>query len=80
MENSHNKTYVRNTRTETRGQKRKNDRLMFDAILWIMNIDLAWSDLHPEFMPWETVNKGFLEWMRLKIQDYILLILSITVV
>ncbi|WP_423775287.1 transposase [Bilophila wadsworthia] len=48
--------------TETRGRKRKDDRLIFNAILWIMKTGAPWRDLHPEFGPWNTVHKRFLEW------------------
>lgn len=58
--------------TETRGRKRKDDRLMFNAILWIMKTGAPWRDLHPEFGPWNTVHKRFLEWARLEVWDDIL--------
>ena len=63
--------------TETRGRKRKDDRLIFNAILWIMKTGVPWRDLHPEFGPWNTVYKRFLEWARLEVWDDILRILSI---
>ncbi|ATD81448.1 MULTISPECIES: transposase [Desulfovibrio] len=46
------------TGTETRGRKRKDDRLIFNAILWIMKTGAPWRDLHPEFGPWNTVSAG----------------------
>lgn len=63
--------------TETRGRKRKDDRLIFNAILWIMKTGAPWRDLHPEFGPWNTVHKRFLEWARLEVWNDILRILSI---
>lgn len=63
--------------TETRGRKRKDDRLMFNAILWLMKTGAPWRDLHPEFGPWNTVHKRFLEWAKLEVWDDILRMLSI---
>lgn len=63
--------------TETRGRKRKDDRLIFNAILWIMKTGALWRDLHPEFGPWNTVHKRFLEWARLEVWNDILRMLSI---
>ena len=63
--------------TETRGRKRKDDRLTFNAILWIMKTGAPWRDLHPEFGPWNTVHKRFLEWARLEVWNDILRMLSI---
>ena len=65
------------TSKETRGRKRKDDRLMFNAILWIMKTGAPWRDLPPEFGPWKTVHKRFLEWARLEIWDGILCMLSL---
>jgi len=65
------------TGTETRGRKRKDGRLMFNAILWIMETGAPWRDLHPEFGPWNTVHKRFMEWEKLEIWNDILRILSI---
>ena len=63
--------------TETRGRKRKDDRLIFNAILWSMKTGAPWRDLHPEFGPWNTVHKRFLEWARLEVWNDILRMLSI---
>jgi transposase len=62
---------------ETRGRKRKDDRLVFNGILWILKTGAPWRDLHPEFGPWKTVHKRFLQWARLKIWDDILKMLSV---
>jgi transposase len=63
--------------TETRGRKRKDDRQMFNGILWIIKTGAPWRDLHPEFGPWNTVHKRFLQWAKLGIWDDILKMLSI---
>lgn len=58
--------------SETRGRKRKDDRLMFNGILWILKTGAPWRDLHPEFGPWKTVHKRFLQWAKLEVWDSIL--------
>lgn len=63
--------------TETRGRKRKDSRLMFNAILWSMKTGAPWRDLHPEFGPWKTVHKCFLKWVQLEVRDDILSMLSV---
>lgn len=35
--------------TKIRGRKRKDNRLMFNTILWSMKTGAPWRDLHPEF-------------------------------
>ena len=65
------------TNNETRGRKRKDDQLMFNAILWIMKTGAPWRDLPPEFGPWKMVHKRFLEWVKLEVWDDILCMLSI---
>jgi transposase len=62
---------------ETRGRKRKDDRLMFNGILWILKTGAPWRDLHPEFGPWKTVHKRFLLWAKLAVWDDILKMLSV---
>ena len=62
---------------ETRGRKRKDDRLMFNGILWILKTGAPWRDLHPEFGPWKTVHKRFLQWAKLEIWDDIFTMLSV---
>ena len=61
---------------ETRGRKRKDDRLMFNGILWILKTGAPWRDLPPEFGPWKTVHKRFLQWAKLEIWDKLLKTLS----
>ena len=64
-------------RSETRGRKRKDDRLMFNGILWILKTGAPWRDLPSEFGPWKTVHKRFLQWAKLAIWDSILKELSL---
>lgn len=42
-----------------------------------MKTGAPWRDLHPEFGPWNTVHKRFLEWAKLEVWDEILRMLSI---
>ncbi len=63
--------------TETRGRKRKDDRLMFNGILWILKTGAPWRDLPSEFGHWKTVHKRFLQWAKLEVWDNILKTLSI---
>ena len=48
--------------TETRGRKRKDDRLMFNSILWC-----SVAGFTSEFGPWKTVHKRFLQWTKFEI-------------
>lgn len=41
-----------------------------------MKTGAPWRDLHPEFGPWNTVHKRFLEWAKLEVWDDILRMLS----
>jgi transposase len=47
---------------ETRGRKPKDNRLMFNGILWILKTGAPWRDLPKEFGPWQTVYKRFSKW------------------
>lgn len=62
---------------ETRGRKPKDNRLMFNGILWILKTGAPWRDLHPEFGPWQTVYKRFLNWAKLDVWGDILAKLSL---
>jgi len=53
---------LRTQKTETRGRKPKDNRLMFNGILWIMKTGAPWRDLPKEFGPWQTVYKRFAKW------------------
>lgn len=63
--------------SEARGRNRKDDRLMFNGILWILKTSTPWWDLPSEFGSLKTVHKCFLQWTKLEIWDDILKILSI---
>ena len=63
-------------RKDPRGRKSKDDRQMFDAVLWIMKTGSPWRDLPPEFGAGQTVYKRFWQWAKLGIWDEVLAELS----
>ena len=63
--------------TETRGRKRRDDRLMFNAILRLMKTGAPWRGLHPGFGPWKTAHKQFLQWAKPESRDDVPRMLSI---
>lgn len=54
-------------RKDRRGRKAKDDRQMFNGVLWIMKSGAPWRDLPLEFGPWQTVYKRFSQWAKLGI-------------
>jgi len=54
-------------RSDPRGRKSNDDRLMFNGILWIMKTGAPWRDLPKEFGPWQTVYKRFSKWTKLAV-------------
>lgn len=56
-------------RSDPRGRKSNDDRLMFNGILWIMKTGAPWRDLPIEFGPWQTVYKRFSKWTKLSVWD-----------
>ena len=52
-------------RNDPRGRKPKDNRLMFNGILWIIKTGAPWRDLPKEFGSWQTVYKRFAKWTRL---------------
>jgi len=63
--------------TEARCRKRKDDRLMFDAVLLIIKTGAPWRDLHPEFGTWKTAHERFPKRARLEAWDGVLQMLPI---
>jgi transposase len=57
---------------DPRGRLPKDDRSMFNGILWIMKAGAPWRDLPESFGPWQTVYKRFAMWAKLAIWDDIL--------
>ncbi len=44
------------------GRPPKDNRLIFNAILWIARSSAAWRDLHERFGSWKTVYSRFCKW------------------
>ncbi len=63
--------------TETRGRKRRDDRLMFNTILQLMKTGTPWRGLHLGFGPWKTAHKQFLQWAKPESRDDVPRMLSI---
>ncbi len=61
---------------DPRGGLTKDNRLMFNAILWILKTGAPWRDLPKELGPWQTAYKRFSKWAKLAIWDDVLLALS----
>ena len=59
-------------RKDPRGRPLKDNRMIFNGILWIMKTGAPWRDLPPEYGPWQTVYKRFALWSKLAIWDDIL--------
>lgn len=49
---------------ERGGRPRTSDRLIFDAILYVLWAGCPWRALPPEFGAWQTVYDRFAEWKR----------------
>ena len=63
-------------RKDRRGRRAKDDRVIFNGVLWIMNTGAPWRDLPFEFGPWQTVYKRFSQWAKSGIWDEVLTLLS----
>ena len=57
---------------DPRGRPPKDNRLIFNGILWILKTGAPWRDLPPEFGPWQTVYKRFARWAQLAVWDNLL--------
>ena len=44
------------------GRPGKDSRLIFNAVLWIVCIEVPWRDLPKRFGPWKTVYSRFCKW------------------
>ena len=59
-------------RRDRRGRKAKDDRHVFNGVIWVLKTGAPWRDLLPEFGPWQTVYKRFSQWAKLGIWDEVL--------
>ena len=53
------------------GRPRSDDRLMFNAVLWILRTGAPWRDLPGEFGPWITAYVRFRDWRASGLWDRI---------
>ena len=60
-----------------RGRPAKDNRQMFNAIVWLARSGAAWRDLPERFGPWETVYSKFRKWLDDGILDNIFRVLSL---
>jgi transposase len=58
-------------RTGKKGRPPKDNRMMFNAIVWMARSGAPWRDLPERYGPWETVYSRFQKWAREGILDEI---------
>lgn len=63
-------------REEHRGRPRRDDREIFDGILWILRSGCQWKDLPKRYPPYQTCHRRFQEWSRRKLFGNILALLA----
>ncbi len=64
-------------RTGKKGRPPKNNRTMFNAIVWIARSGAPWRDLPERYGPWETAYSRFRKWLDDGILDNIFHTLSL---
>ena len=50
-------------RTGKKGRPSKNNRTIFNGIVWIARSGAPWRDLPERYGPWETVYSRFRKWL-----------------
>lgn len=63
--------------TGRQGRPRKDNRVIFNGIVWILRSGAPWRDLPERYGPWETVYSRFRKWMEDGVLDNIFHILSL---
>ncbi len=63
--------------TGKRGRPSKDNRIMLNAMVWIVRSGAPWRDLPERYGPWETVYSRFSKWIDDGILDNIFRILSL---
>ena len=63
--------------TGRKGRPSKDNRTMFNAILWLARSGAAWRDLPERYGSWETVYSKFRKWLDDGILDNIFRVLSL---
>ena len=63
--------------TGKRGRPPKDNRLMLNAMVWLVRSGAAWRDLPERYGPWSSVYSRFRKWIEDGILDNIFRVLSI---
>ena len=63
--------------TGKKGRPAKNNRTMFNGIVWIAKSGAPWRDLPERYGPWETVYSRYRKWLDDGILDNIFRVLSL---
>jgi transposase len=63
--------------TGRRGRPAKDNRVMFNAIVWLAKSGAAWRDLPERYGPWESVYSRFRKWLNDGVLDNIFRVLSL---
>ena len=60
-----------------KGRPSKDNRTMFNAMVWLARSGAAWRDLPERYGPWETVYSKFRKWLEDGVLDNIFRVLSL---
>jgi Transposase and inactivated derivatives len=64
-------------RTGKQGRPSKDNRAMFNAMVWLARSGAAWRDLPERYGPWESVYSRFRKWTEDGILDNVFRILTL---
>lgn len=64
-------------RTGKKGRPAKDNRLVFNAIVWLARSGAAWRDLPECYGAWETIYSRFRKWLDDGVLDNVLRVLSL---
>jgi len=59
-------------RTSTRGRPPTDDRLIINAIRWILRTGAPWRDLPTKYGPWQTIYSRLRRWKQAGVFDHML--------
>ena len=64
-------------RTGKKGRPAKDNRLVFNAIVWLARSGAAWRDLPERYGAWETIYSRFRKWLDDGVLDNVFRVLSL---
>lgn len=64
-------------RTGKKGRPAKDNRLVFNAIVWLARSGAAWRDLPERYGSWETIYSRFRKWLDDGVLDNVFRVLSL---